>query len=236
MVAQWLQQLLVLQERDSRCDAIVRQVEDIPRQIAAEEAHIRQLEAELAAREQELRQLEVRRLDLEGEVRVAEAAIVRYKTQQLQVKKNEEYAALEHEIHALKARVSELEDSELLLLEQIDQKQAQLAEVRAAKQAERRTLEAHIERLRQNHAAALAELAAARHAVAACENGIAAGLLQQYRYVKSQVKRPPVVVPLEEGRCMGCHLRVSSEVESLARKGADLVRCDSCGRILYFDR
>jgi len=236
MVAEWLQQLLVLQERDSRCDAIIRQVEDNPRQIAAEQAHIRQIEADLAAREQELRQLEVRRLDLEGEVQVAEAAILKYKTQQLQVKKNEEYTALEHEIQSMQARISETEDAELLLLEQADHKQAQLDETRAAKLAERQTLEAHIERLRQNHAASAAELDAARQAVAECEAAIEAGMLQQYRYVKSQLKRPPVVVALEDGRCMGCHLRVSGEVESLARRGAELVRCDSCGRILYFDR
>ena len=69
-----------------------------------------------------------------------------------------------------------------------------------------------------------------------CADRIDSGILDQYRYIKSQVKRPPIVVPLEEGKCQGCHLKVSGEVDSAARKGTELVRCDSCGRILYFDR
>jgi len=81
-----------------------------------------------------------------------------------------------------------------------------------------------------------ADLEEAKKAVADCEPEIDDNVLRQYRYVKQQVKRPPVVVALEEGRCKGCHLKVSGDVESMARKGQELVRCDSCGRILYYDR
>ncbi|MEX0326735.1 MAG: zinc ribbon domain-containing protein, partial [Puniceicoccaceae bacterium] len=101
MVAEWLQKLLILQDRDSRCDGIQRQLDAIPGEISAEESNISKLQEKLAALETEARDLEVRRLDLEGEVEQTEAAIVKYKTQQMQVKKNEEYTALENEIKAL---------------------------------------------------------------------------------------------------------------------------------------
>lgn len=231
-----MQKLLILQDRDSRCDGIQRQLDAIPQEISSEEANIKALQAKLVVIEKEARDLEVRRLDLEGEVEQTEAAIVKYKTQQMQVKKNEEYAALEKEIANLKQKISELEDEELLLLEEIDQKRLELEQLRQRTSGEVHTLEAHIALLKKNHAASASELEAAGQAVSDCEAGIDAGVLQQYRYVKGQVKRGPVIVPLEEGRCQGCHLKVSGEVESEARRGHELVRCDSCGRILYYDR
>jgi predicted nucleic acid-binding Zn-ribbon protein len=50
----------------------------------------------------------------------------------------------------------------------------------------------------------------------------------------------PAVVPIRGGKCGGCHLKVSSEVESAARgKTADpnaaLPICDQCGRIVYWE-
>lgn len=236
MLVDWLQKLLILQDRDLRCDSIQRQIEVIPRDIQKEEAAIRALEEQQLARERALKLKEVRRLDLEGEVALAEEQIIKYKTQQMQVKKNEEYTALESEIKRTQDRISELEDAELMLMEELDTDQQELKTARQSTAQEIHTLQAHIDLLRQNLASFSGELDAARAAVVACEGDLEAPILQQYRYVKSQVKRPPVVVAMEENRCQGCHLKVSGEIESLARKGHELVRCDSCGRILYWDR
>ena len=231
-----MQKLLVLQDRDSRCDMIKRQLDAIPGEISSEESAIRALHEQLAAGEQELKELEVRRMDIEGDVEAAEAMILKYKTQQMQVKKNEEYTALEREIGNLKDRISGLEDAELLLLEETDNRKAVVEALRKSVRDQQATLEAHIQRLRQNFDSFAAELEEARSLVAGCEGDIDTATLQQYRYVKSQVKRPPYVVALEDGRCQGCHLKVSGEVESEAKRGTGLVRCDSCGRILFYDR
>lgn len=236
MVAEWLQKLLILQDRDSICDGIQSQLEDIPRQISAEESNIRQLGEQLSQAEEAVKLLEVKRLDLDGQVDQTKATIVKYKTQQMQVKKNEEYTALDNEIKALQDKVSALEDDELLLMEEIDEAKAALETTRESIANQKATLEAHIVVLKKNHAASESELGNARAALAECETKVDDSLLEQYRYVKSQMKRPPVVVPLEDSRCQGCHLKVSGEVESVARRGKELARCDSCGRILYFDR
>jgi predicted nucleic acid-binding Zn-ribbon protein len=59
-------------------------------------------------------------------------------------------------------------------------------------------------------------------------------------YDRIAVRNMPVVVAIHGGKCGGCHLKVSSEVESAARgKGADplapLPTCDQCGRVVYWD-
>ncbi len=231
-----MQKLLILQDRDARRDSVQAQIDRIPSEMAKERARIDEIQSALEERRRGLKAMEARRLDLEGEVAGVEETIVKYKTQQMQVKKNEEYAALEKEIENQKARVSELEDMELQLMEAIEVEQEALKEALESGQAEVATLEAHLERLEKNLQSSKEELGDAVRAVEACEAELEAGVLQQYHYVKRQIKRPPVVVALKDGRCLGCHLKVSGDVESTARRGTELVRCDSCGRILYFER
>ena len=236
MVVEWVQKLLILQDRDTRCDSIRRQLEDIPKEIQKEEAAIGQLLEALSEKEKELKGMEVRRLDLEGEVAQAEEHIVKYKTQQMQVKKNEEFTALENEIKSLQGSISALEDRELQVLEDIEIQQGELDDLKKLTAEQKHTLEAHIALLKENFTSFESELKSAEESVATCEADVEESALQQYKYVKSQVKRPPVVVQLEDGRCQGCHLKVSGDIESTTRRGKELVRCDSCGRILYCDR
>jgi len=236
MVAEWIQKLLILQDRDTRCDSIRRQLDDIPREIQKEEVAIGQLKDALAEKENGLKALEVRRLELEGDVAEAEEHILKYKTQQMQVKKNEEFTALENEIKNLQSSISDLEDKELQVLEDIELYQFELEKLRELTGDQQGTLKAHIQLLNENFSSFQSELKAAEEAVEACAKEVDESVLQQYKYVKGQVKRPPVVVQLEDGRCQGCHLKVSGDIESTARRGKELVRCDSCGRILYFDR
>ena len=59
-------------------------------------------------------------------------------------------------------------------------------------------------------------------------------------YDRIATRNMPAVVAIGAGKCGGCHLKVSSEVESAARgKGVDplaqLPTCDQCGRIVYWD-
>lgn len=229
----WLEKLLVLQDRDQKCDRIQSQLAKIPEEIRKEERAIDRMASEVAAMEEAGRELERQRADLEGQVSDAEEAIRKYKTQQLEVKKNEEYAALTKEIDTLQDKIGALEDEELGVLDKLEAHEEQLKRKREETEQQTGTLRTHIARLEKNRESYAGDLEAARQAVSDCEADLEPAILQQYHYVKGQVKRAPVVVPLEGGRCKGCHLRVSGDVDSEVRRGKELVRCGSCGRILY---
>ncbi len=236
MVSEKLAKLLILQDRDARHGQLLRQRASIPAEREKARASIAAEEARRKENVAALQRLEVQREELEGRVEDLEEAIRKYQTQQLQVKKNEEYTALEHEIATARAKVSETEDEELNVLEAIDQKKA-ANERDEAEIAERiRVFETELKRLDEAEREVETAIEAGRDDVAAAEADVDSALLDTYRFVKTQVKRPPYVVPLKDSRCEGCHLKVSGEIESGARKGHEIVRCDNCGRIVYFDR
>jgi predicted nucleic acid-binding Zn-ribbon protein len=73
--------------------------------------------------------------------------------------------------------------------------------------------------------------------VAAVRTPIDAAALRLYDRIAA--RQQPVCVALRGNKCGGCHLKVSSEVESAVRgKGdatAQLPTCDQCGRIVWWD-
>ena len=55
-------------------------------------------------------------------------------------------------------------------------------------------------------------------------------------YVRIAKRMPlPVVVPLREQKCAGCHLKVSNGVETDARASGKIVYCDNCSRIVFYE-
>lgn len=57
-------------------------------------------------------------------------------------------------------------------------------------------------------------------------------LLDRYQLLL-EVGRTPVVVAIERGSCSGCHLRLPTMVESMARRSPAFHTCPHCQRMLY---
>jgi len=236
LVGELIGPLLVLQERDGRCDTIQGQLAFIPEEIAKTEREIAVEEAKISAAAQAVKDLELQRREKEREVEEVNAQIVRYKNQQLSVKKNEEYQALTQEIEESEAKIAEIEDAELELMEDVEAAQKHAAQAESEGEERINVLRAHIETQQRNELAAKSELGEAKTAVQQAREDVPEAHRKQYDFVKRQVKRAPYIVPLEDGKCGGCHLRVSNEVEAGARKGESITRCDNCGRIVYWIR
>ncbi len=233
MLDRVIEKLLALQECDAHRDNIQNQLERIPVEVARSEQSIQNELDAIEAAKIAVREMEVRRKNLDTEIKLAEEQTARYKTQQLQVKKNEEYRALQHEIDGMAGNISDLEDSEIGLMLEVDE---------ATEKAKKEELERNktIEDLkiliskREGHREDFeAELASAVAAVESAAAELDEKSMQVYQYVKMKAKRPPFVVSLEDQKCTGCYLRVPNEIKAEILKAKELVRCNNCSRILY---
>ncbi len=231
-----LAQLLVLQDRDRRVSQVKAQLEQWPVERETTEREIAAEKERVSKAEVDLRNLEVRRKELEGEVALAEERVVRYRTQQLQVKKQDEYDALQSEITRLRDSIDDQETAILDLLDNLDRAKAALEETKWDVAARVSTLETHLKTIDEALSVNRAEVGEAETALRDARTAVSdEESLRQYDFVRRQVKRLPIVVPLVDGKCQGCHLKVPSDVGISTRRGDELVLCSSCGRILYAD-
>lgn len=225
--------LLSLQERDSRRLSLEQQLQSVPREIAAVEGRIAAERQAIEAAKAEWHGLESKKKLLETEIQSEEAKAAKYRTQQLEVRKNDEYRALTHEIETVEGHIGGLEEEELKLLYLIDEAKKRFAAAEAELKQNISGHEAKIRSLREREAQLQAELKTAQEAVAAARPAVAEPQLKLYDRLASRPGHP-VCVPISGGKCGGCHLKIPTHIEVKAKTGAEIATCDQCGRIVYW--
>ncbi|MDP4610985.1 MAG: C4-type zinc ribbon domain-containing protein [Opitutales bacterium] len=228
-----IEKLLIVQDRDTSLQKIEQELTRIPNERASIEKLIQQEEANVEEARHALKEKEVQRHELDVDVKAKEGSIQRFRTQQLEVKKNEEYRALTHQIEQLETEIGEMEEKEIELMLEID-------ETKKIFEAERAVIEARIEAQRreivllgEREENLKASIDDAKAALADSRTGVEANYLEQYDRVKNLTSRPPYVAPIENHVCGGCHLRVSNEVSKEAMSAGEPHFCDQCARIVY---
>ena len=233
MVAISLEKLLVLQERDRKRLAFEQQFTAVPRERAVIEAKIAAEKASIEAAKAEWHGLESKKKQLELEIGSAEEKVRKYKLQQSQVRKNDEYQALTHEIETAETVIGKLEEQEIGIMLSIDEAKQRFAAAEAALKQNIVGHEAKIRALRERETHLEGDVKAAQDTVAEARVHVPVPQLKIYDRIAVKPGHP-VCVPVTAARCGGCHLKVSANVELEARKLEQVTTCDQCGRIVYW--
>ena len=232
MLSPALEKLLVYQDRDQRRLSLEDQIKRAPDEIAAVRRKIEEEKAGLEAAKGALREAETKRKALENEIALAEQKVARFKTQQLEVRKNDEYQALGHQITTVQAEIGALEEKELEAMYGIDEAKKCLNEAESVVAQAVAAHEGRIKLLQEKEATLRAELTTAQAEQEKARGEVPPPALETYVRIAKRVPLP-VVVALREQKCSGCHLKVSNGVETDARAGGKIVYCDNCSRIVF---
>ncbi|HAV12676.1 MAG TPA: hypothetical protein DCX06_04140 [Opitutae bacterium] len=228
-----IEKLLIVQDRDTSLQKIEQELDRIPLERAAIEKLIQSEEANTEAASQALKEKEVQRHELDVEVKSKEAALARFRTQQLEIKKNDDYRAMTLQIEQTEAEISQLEEQEIELMLEIDTQRESFEAEKALIDKRIEVQRNEITLLGEREANLKASIDAAKSALDKCRDDADAGYLEHYDRVRTLTKRAPYVVPIEAHKCGGCHLRVSNEVSKAAMVPGEPHFCDQCARMVY---
>lgn len=228
-----IEQLLVLQDRDRRIAQLKAEVSRIPQEIEAVQKRVQDETARLDAAKLQLKQIEAERKKLEIDADAKRAQINKYKQQLSLIKSNTEYQALLKEISNAEQEIVGIEDAELELMDKTEhlqptlkEEQALLKEIASKGEVEKAELQKRVKAVEQE----LAMLHADRDKLV---TAAAADLLPRYeRLMKS--KGDYAIVQIQHGNCGGCHLNLPPQVIHNAKNDGEMVSCDYCGRLLYW--
>ena len=225
--------LLVLQERDTRVATLTGEIDALPGQIAAVERDLAARNVKFEEVRTRTRQIEADRKKIDLDVQSKQAAIARYRSQQQQTRKNEEFAALNHEIEHAEKEISALEDTELELMEAYDKGLAAVAEAQKELLAFTEKAKQKKADLEKRSGLLSSELIAAEEKQEAAEKVVPEEALTRYRRILKS-KRDVAVVPIRAGACGGCHMKLTSQTVISSRSDDKLVACENCGRLVYW--
>ncbi len=228
-----IEQLLSVQEADMALILAEQHLKNIPESIKALEQRITLEHTALEESKKALQTQEVHRKQIDIELKEVEERIIKLKTQQIDVRKKEEYEALNTEIEKAQEKVSTLEEEELKSLFEIDeQKKNFLAEEKQRNQLIQ-DFKQEITQLKTREVHFRQQLDSLKSNFNQTWESLSSVLKSAYQSVKSTVKRAPFIVLIKDHHCQGCFLKVSNDVVSAARNPDVIARCSSCSRIVY---
>ena len=224
-------QLYQLQEVDLELESNEQALRQVASQLGESEAVIR-AQNNLASERQRLEDLTRQQHSVEWEIDdlVSKLTTVEEELYSGRIRNPKELANLQHETSGLKAKRERLEDKALEVMDQVELATKSIAAISSELEA----LEAEWHRQQQQLSANLEQLKTILSDLKERRELLTAGIDPQAIEVYHELKRQrgTAVARVEQGICRGC--RILLPVTELQRtRSGNLVRCSSCGRILF---
>jgi predicted nucleic acid-binding Zn-ribbon protein len=229
-----VKQAIRLQDIDNRLAELSREIAALPVHIAEIEKRMRSHERRLDADRAALAANQKERKQREGDIQMQEQKVSKLKDQMLQAKTNEQYRAFQHEIEYCQREIRKFEDRILELMSESEPLEKNVKAAEIALQAERTQVESEKNSARERTAAdkkAAAELQSERAAIV---KEMTLGVYQRYEKVRA-ARRGVAVAEAVDGRCSVCHMALRPQFFQDLKKGDQVMTCESCSRILFYN-
>ena len=222
-----------LQDIDQRTDAARATIAQLRAQLGKREA-ISRREAELAVARQGLHELESRQRDLElqAEARRSKIQADEAKLYSGRVSSPKELSSLSDEVAQDRRQLSTVEDELLNLFDELDGAKSRVQELEAVLSRESQEWTTAQSAAQSRVAATETSLSSLEQQRSALAETIPASVHATYQTLRRQ-KGGLAVAPVLQRTCQACRVGLTPAQEQRARIGADLVLCNSCGRILF---
>jgi len=228
-----IENLLRLQDADKEIRRLQDEIAELPKRVAVIEQRLAGTKTQLEKAQTAIKADEAARRKFDTAINDLRSKISKYRDQSLDVKTNEQYKALLHEIQFAEQEIAANEDKILELMVNADSRDKEVKAAQAELKAETAEIEKEKEQARQRTAEdekLLAEWRAKRDQMRA---GIDADLLRHYEGVSKF--RGSGISEVRDHKCMACQVMLRPQTYNEVRSGQQTVFCDSCQRILYFN-
>lgn len=227
-----IEQLLTLQHRDQKIRALNRERTLVPVERKTLEEKLAAAGSAFEALKHKTQELEVEKKKLEIDAQTRRDSIAKFRLQQFQTRKNEEFQALSNEIKRFETEIVNVEDRELEIMEQAERMKAQSSAAEKETGQLRTQIAAQLTALDEKVRSIDSQLTALTAERATRAAVIDEDLLEHYERLFAS-KGGNAVVGLEHEVCMGCHMKITTQTSVRVKSEREIVGCDQCGRILY---
>lgn len=230
-----IEQLVVLQKVDSEMITLERILEDAPKQLRnlqEKQAYLKQQQAVIQEKVDVLMEQKTR---LEGEIENDSQKVKKSKNKLMMVENTKEYHAMMREMDTMEKMNRNREEERANLLADLsdlegrkDALQNDINELEATISAQQSTLDQELAEKR-------ARIQILDKDKKKASEAVPAPILTRYNFIRSRIPNP-VIVPVSEGVCKGCHVVIPPQAFIDLQKGEQILSCPNCLRIIFWER
>ena len=228
-----IENLLHLQDADKEIRRLQEEVAELPKRVAVIEHKLAATKLKLERAQAAVKADEASRRKYETTITDLRGKISKYRDQSLAVKTNEQYKALLQEIQFAEKEIAENEDKILELMVNADARDKEVKAAQSDLKAEAAEIEKQKEQARQRTEEDEKQLVEWRAKRDTMRAGVSEDLLRHYERVSKF--RGSGISEVRDHKCMACQVMLRPQTYNDVRTGQQMVVCDSCQRVLYFN-
>ena len=227
-----IEQLLIIQDRDQKLKELNSDIERLPLEELQAKERLKAATTSVEISEKTFMENEIAMKTIELDIETRKDSITKLKVQQMQTKKNDEFAVMEHSINNYQSEIVKLEDSQLELMEKGESLSETLQQNKDNLAKDQKIVDSEllvIAERKKHFSQKIDDLSIDREKISL---SVEPDLLDRYnRIFKS--KKSDAVSELINDICSGCHMKVTPSTALAVRAEKVVTTCDQCGRILY---
>ncbi len=228
-----LEKLIQLQQIELQIKDYSDRIELLPKNLAALEQKLSATVQSLNSSQDRMSRLALEKRKLEGTIQDIEQKNSRYREQLLDVKTNEQYKALLHEIEFNNLQIRKTEDDILTKMEEEERLRKELLQIEQQLRTEKEKIDSEkkaAETEADTDRRLLQQLETQRQDLIRAVNP---ALLETYARI-ARFRKGVALARARGDSCEACHVRIRPQVLSQIMAGEAILTCDSCDRILYW--
>ena len=228
-----IRQLVELQKIDDEIFGVRQDIEQAPLELEDLQHRHDIVEQKRTRVQDKLDHLEDQKKRLSFEIDEDSARIKKSKNKLMQVENTREYQAMLREMDSIEKINRTREEDKLTLLEELAVQKDELAAV----EAEQKVLWEELEERKGGLEARLRSgdeaLAALNHKREHAARQIPPPVFMRYEFIRKRLEHP-VIVPVSEGVCSGCHIAVPPQSFIELQRGQQILSCPNCQRLIFW--
>jgi len=228
-----IDKLLELQVADKEIRKLQDEVAALPKRVAVIEQKLAGTKAHLEKARTAAKGDETNRKKFETNIKDLQARISKYRDQSLDVKTNDQYKALLHEIQFAEQEIRLNEDRILEVMVNVEAREKEVKAAEAELKAETAEIEKEKQEARKVTAEDQKKLAEWNAKRDVLRHGISEDILRQYERVMKF--RGSGLAEVRDHKCMGCQVMLRPQIYNEVRNGEKVMFCESCQRIYHYN-
>ena len=228
-----LERLITLQRIDSSIHGSEHRLADEPARIKALDARLDEARQQVSGARERIAQNTAARRDIEKDVVLHQGRLSKFRDQAMNVKTNQEYHAIQHEIAFAQNEIKTHEDRMLERMVEADELTAALKLAESGLKTAEKEVEAEKRAIAIEHDELRASVDALKRERTGVIGSLAPDALNVFELV-SKRRNGVAMAEAKDGICTICHVRLRPQVFNTVLKNEAVIQCDHCQRILYF--
>ncbi len=222
-----------LQELDNRIRELDAEISRLPKYVARIESQLESHKKALQADKNSLEENRKSHRHLEGRVSDFQQKISHLRVQMGEAKTNEQFRAFQHEIEFLEGEILKVEDRILDKMVESESLEENVAKAEAALGEESEKVADEVEKVKERVAEDEMEADSKRSHRKELTQAISENILSTYDHTR-KTRGGVAVAPADALHCLACHVLLRPQLSQILRNSDEIVTCEFCGRILYY--